>query len=203
MNSVSSSRNSVSSSRRCVSAHIAVTIAFLIVVFGSSALLWAQTPQASSAGRAAWAKIATVLEHPRCLNCHQVNSPLQNDSRRPHVPQVVRGPDNHGVAAMRCGTCHTSDNNPTSRTPGAPNWQLAPVSMRWQGLSSGELCRVLKDPAHNGNRSGASLIEHVANDPLVAWGWDPGEGREPVPIPHQEVVDLMKVWVGAGAPCPQ
>jgi hypothetical protein len=55
---------------------------------------------------AAWGKIATVLQHPRRLNCHQLNSPLQGDARRIHAPRFIRGPDNHGVGAMRCGDCH-------------------------------------------------------------------------------------------------
>jgi hypothetical protein len=80
--------------------------------------------QTASPGRAesleAWRKIATVLQHPRCLNCHQLNAPLQGDSRRLHVPRVSRGSDNHGVSAMLCGNCHNDmGNNPTSGTPGA------------------------------------------------------------------------------------
>jgi len=164
-----------------------------------------QTEAANSADSlAAWAKISTVLQHPRCLNCHQLNSPLQGDERRPHIPRVVRGPDNHGVSAMRCGNCHNDmGNNDTSGTPGGLRWQLAPVSMLWQGLSVGDLCRAVKDPAHNGNRTGAMLIEHMENEPLVLYGWDPGKGREPIPIPHDQVVELMKVWVAGGMACPQ
>jgi hypothetical protein len=166
---------------------------------------WSQTEAANSADSlAAWAKIATVLQHPRCLNCHQLNSPLQGDERRPHIPQVVRGPDNHGVSAMRCGNCHNDmGNNDTSGTPGGLHWQLAPVSMLWQGLSVGDLCRTVKDPAHNGNRTGAMLIEHMENEPLVLYGWNPGKGREPIPIPHDQVVELTKVWVAGGMTCPQ
>ncbi|SDR25017.1 hypothetical protein SAMN05444161_2377 [Rhizobiales bacterium GAS191] len=153
---------------------------------------------------AAWSKIAGVLQHPRCLNCHQLESPLQGDERRAHIPRVIRGADNHGVGAMRCGDCHNdSGNNPTSRTPGAPHWQLAPVSMLWQGLSVGDLCRMLKDPARNGNRQPSALVEHMESEPLVLWGWDPGAGRQPAPIPHQEFVELMKVWVAGGTACPQ
>jgi hypothetical protein len=162
---------------------------------------------AQSAGKAeslgAWNKIVTVLQHPRCLNCHQRDAPLQGDSRRPHIPRVVRGPDNHGVSAMRCGDCHNdTGNDPTARTPGARGWQLAPVSMRWQGLSTGELCRMLKNPKLNGDRQPVALIEHVDAEPLVLWGFEPGAGREPVPISHREFVDLMKVWVAGGAACP-
>lgn len=155
-------------------------------------------------GLAAWEKIATVLQHPRCLNCHQEDSPLQGDMRRPHIPHVLRGTDGHGVSAMRCGNCHNqTGNNPTSGTPGAPHWALAPTSMLWQGLSSRDLCRQLKDPARNGNRSPQAIIEHMETDPLVGWGWDPGPGLEPVPIPRQEFAGLMKVWVAGGTPCPR
>jgi hypothetical protein len=81
-------------------------------------------------------------------------------------------------------------NNPTSGTPGAPHWSLAPASMLWQGLSAGELCRVLKNPTLNGNRSPEALIEHMEQDRLVQWGWNPGRGREPVPIAHKEFDQL-------------
>ena len=152
---------------------------------------------------AAWDQIATVLQHPRCLNCHQLNSPLQGDSRRVHIPRVVRGPDDQGVGAMRCGNCHNNmGNNPTSGTPGGLDWKLAPVSMLWQGLSSGDLCRAVKDPKHNGNRDGAALIRHMEDEPLVQYGWNPGKGREPVPIPHEKVVEYMKIWVAGGMACP-
>lgn len=161
-------------------------------------------PPTEAASVAAWAKIATVLQNPRCLNCHQAESPLQGDSRRPHIPHVVRGPDGHGVGAMRCGNCHNeTGNNLTSRTPGAPRWSLAPLSMLWQGLSVGDLCRSLRDPQHNGNRSAQALIEHMGTDPLVGWGWNPGGSLTPVPIPRPELVDLMKTWTAGGMPCPQ
>lgn len=154
-----------------------------------------QTPATGHAeSAAAWEKIATVLQHPRCLNGHQLNAPLQGDTRRPHILRVVRGTDDHGVGAMRCGNCHNAmGNNPTSRTPGAPHWALAPVAMVWQGLPTGELCRMLKDPARDGKRSPEALIEHMERDPLVGWGWNPGHGLEPVPIPHAEFVGPMKV----------
>ncbi|HKS75363.1 MAG TPA: hypothetical protein VJQ82_19300 [Terriglobales bacterium] len=152
---------------------------------------------------AAWAKMVTVLQHPRCLNCHQQNTPLQGDSRRTHIPLVVRGEDNHGVGAMRCGNCHNDmGNNDTSRTPGGPNWSLAPASMLWQGLSSAQLCRAIKGPEHNGNRQGPALIEHVEKEPLVLYGWNPGVGRAVPPIPHDEFVRVTKVWVAGGMACP-
>jgi hypothetical protein len=163
----------------------------------------AASPGDQASSLAAWSEIATVLQNPRCLNCHQLDSPLQGDSRRVHIPRVVRGQDNHGVGAMRCGNCHNNmGNNPTSGTPGGLHWQLAPVSMLWQGLSSGDLCRAVKDPKHNGNRDGAALIKHIEDEPLTLYGWDPGKGREPVLVPHEKVVEDMKVWVAGGMACP-
>jgi len=104
---------------------------------------------------------------------------------------------------MRCGNCHNDlGNNPTSGTPGAPHWQLAPTSMLWQGLSVGDLCRALKNPKLNGDRTPEALIEHMETEPLLLWSWNPGRGREAIPMPHKEFVDLVKVWVSGGAACP-
>jgi hypothetical protein len=103
---------------------------------------------------------------------------------------------------MRCGNCHNHSNNLTSRTPGAPDWSLAPVSMLWQGLSSGDLCRTLIDPMRNGKRSSEALVEHMSS-PLVLWGWNPGPDLAPVPIPPAEFINLMKVWVAGGSACPK
>ncbi len=159
--------------------------------------------QTAGATPASWDKIATVLQHPRCMNCHQDNVPLQGDTRRQHIPLVVRGQGNHGVSAMLCGNCHNEVNNETSGTPGAPHWQLSPLTMRWQGMSSGEMCRQLKDLKRNGNRNGEALIKHMETDVLVLWGWKPGATREPVSIPHAEFVQHLKTWVAGGMACPK
>lgn len=180
-----------------------VAVSTCLCLLLSCGLSWAQTSSSQAQSLAAWGKIVTVLQHPRCLNCHQLDSPLQGDSRRNHIPHVVRGSDSHGVGAMRCGNCHNdSGNNVTSRTPGGPNWQLAPVSMLWQGLSGSDLCRMLKDPSRNGKRTGKDLLEHVEAEPLVLWGWNPGPGREPVAMPHAQFVELVKTWVAGGMACP-
>jgi hypothetical protein len=36
----------------------------------------------------------------------------------------------------------------------------------------------------------------------VLWGWHPGGNREPVPVPHDELVAKFKQWAAAGGPCP-
>jgi hypothetical protein len=184
-------------------------VAFILAMIGialssTGAARTAVAPAGDQAASlAAWDEIASVLQNPRCLNCHQLDSPLQGDSRRVHIPHVVRGSDNQGVGAMRCQNCHNNmGNNPTSGTPGGLHWQLAPVSMLWQGLSSADLCRAVKDPKKNGNRDGAALIKHMEDEPLVLYGWDPGKGREPLPVSHEKVVEDMKVWVAGGMACP-
>jgi hypothetical protein len=186
---------------------IALT-AILAAIFFAPGSIGAEGKAASpfdrSASLAAWNNIAAVLQNPRCLNCHQLDSPLQGDSRRVHIPRVVRGADGYGVGAMRCGNCHNDmGNNPTSGTPGGLHWQLAPVSMLWQGLSTGDLCRAVKDPKLNGNRDGKALIKHMEDEPLVLYGWNPGKGRQPVPISHEKTVEYMKTWVAGGMECPQ
>ncbi|HVS11226.1 MAG TPA: hypothetical protein VMS76_15260 [Planctomycetota bacterium] len=35
-------------------------------------------------------------------------------------------------------------------------------------------------------------VEHMASDELVLWGWEPGEGRAPVPTPHPELVRVLR-----------
>jgi len=55
----------------------------------------------------------------------------------------------------------------------------APIEMAWEGKSIGEICRQIKDPNRNGGRDLSLLHEHLAHDDLVAWGWQPGAGRDP------------------------
>jgi hypothetical protein len=46
--------------------------------------------------------IASVVLHPRCINCHQDESPRQTDEKILHRPLVVRGKDGHGAPAQTC-----------------------------------------------------------------------------------------------------
>jgi hypothetical protein len=74
--------------------------------------------------------------------------------------------------------------------------------MTWEGLTDAELCRAIKDPKQNRNRNLNQLVEHLTEDKLVAWGWNPGEGRTPVPMSHEDFSERVKTWQAAGAPCP-
>jgi hypothetical protein len=147
-----------------------------------------------------------VLRHPRCMNCHSRGDfPRQGDDGHPHTMNVRRGPEGHGVTAEQCSTCHQDHNVPGAHTPpGAPTWGLPPPTtpMIWQGLSDAQICRSIKDPKQNKDRNLDQLVEHLTEDKLVAWGWDPGEGRNPIPMSHDEFAAKVKQWQAAGAPCP-
>ena len=107
-----------------------------------------------------------------------------------------------GVPGMECETCHQDRNQPLSRVPGAPSWHVAPIEMAWVGKSAAHICNQLKDPARNGGKSLAQIVEHNAHDELVAWGWAPGSDREPAPGTQKQFGALIAAWVETGADCP-
>jgi hypothetical protein len=151
-----------------------------------------------------------VILHPRCVNCHPAGDrPTQGMAMRPHEPPVFRGDADFGLVGMTCNTCHGPDNVPTNdqaddikSIPGNPSWHLAPIAMAWQGKSLGEICALIKDPAKNGGRTLDQIVDHMAHDDLVGWGWHPGAGREPVPGTQDAFGELIKYWVETGAVCP-
>jgi mono/diheme cytochrome c family protein len=159
----------------------------------------------SAAGRRAFDTVYAVLQHPRCMNCHPAGDrPLQYDNGQIHIMNVQRGDDDRGRAGMRCITCHGTGNlNAPMLPPGADaEWQLAPKSMVFEGVSKSDMARMLLDPERS-HMTKDELIEHVSHDALVMWGWNPGPGRNPVSVPHDEFVKAFKDWINAGAPVPQ
>jgi hypothetical protein len=158
---------------------------------------------AEAPDRATFTRIAEVLKSPRCLNCHPAgNSPHQGDEARVHDFGVKRGPADRGVPGMHCNTCHQEDNQESSGVPGARHWQLAPLSMAWEGLSDAELCRAVLDRNKNGGRSVEDLVHHMTNDALVQWAWAPGGQRTLPPIAQTEFLELVRAWAASGAECP-
>jgi hypothetical protein len=107
-----------------------------------------------------------------------------------------------------CMTCHTERNFTLAERasyrsiPGHPRWMVAPMEMAWEGKSVGEICRQIKDPSRNGGRDLALLHEHLAHDDLVAWGWQPGAGRDPAPGTQALLGELIQAWIDSGAQCP-
>jgi hypothetical protein len=182
---------------------------FAVVAVALSILLAAgqavsQAPgSAREASLQAWERFGPVLQHPRCLNCHQPSVPLQGEAGRRHSPGVARGTDNRGVPGLRCGACHGANaNNEASQVPGAAHWKMAPRSMSWAGLSLGEICRAIRNPAKNGGRSPSGLVKHFQEDSLVHWAWDPGGKRESVSMPYSVFIEFVEEWVRTGAHCP-
>lgn len=170
-----------------------------------------QEPIQAASGRndaaavAAFMDMVPVLHNPRCMNCHMSGDyPRQGDDSHVHIMQVKRGPEGHGVNGVMCSTCHGNHNLAgVHMPPGAPDWALPKPSMPmiWEGLSDRQLCELLKDPNQNGHRTVADLIEHMRT-PLVLWGWHPGEGRTPIPVPEARFEADVERWVALGAACP-
>ena len=152
---------------------------------------------------------ARVIQHPRCLNCHPVDRiPTQGDDLHPHVPFIRADNEGNGPPGLPCDTCHLAQNTdtqvkPMESIPGHPHWMLAPPSMRWQGLSTREICQQIQDPARNGGRSLEKIHEHLAFDPLVGWAWRPGAGRIPAPGTQKAFGEIIAAWIETGAACPK
>jgi hypothetical protein len=156
-----------------------------------------------AAGLPDFAAITTVLQSPRCKNCHPGDGvPRVGDAGRRHRMNVSR----RSVAAgLPCTTCDRDHNAPFAHgPPGVPDWRMPPEEhpMVFDGTSPHDLCLALKDPAKNGGKSLPALREHFENDPLVLWAYAPGPGRTLPPIAHDDLVKRVDAWIAAGAPCP-
>jgi mono/diheme cytochrome c family protein len=173
--------------------------------------------------RAAFMQAYKVFMHPRCVNCHPVgDAPLQGEDSRPHTFfRLRRGVDGQGVFTVKCVNCHQVQNqqgphmppgagyplkdvaeNPARRAE--PRWHLpsAAMPMIFENRTPGQLCRQLLDQKKNGGLTAEQLVEHVNHDPLVLWGWNPGEGRSTPPLSHEEFVGKVREWVNKGGACP-
>ena len=184
-------------------------LAIALVIFAIANLhAAADNPKPDAAASAkAFLEIHKVFTSPRCQNCHPAgDAPLQGDDSHVHLQNVKRGKDGHGVSAMRCETCHQTTNLAGDHMPpGNPKWSLPSPEhkMVFVGRTPAELCRQLKDRKQTGGRSLQRLLEHVANDELVGWGWNPGDGRALPPLSRPDTVAQMKIWIDGGAACPQ
>jgi hypothetical protein len=188
--------------------HLGFGVVVFVVIAGlfvMSRATRAAKPDAAAA-QAAFQQVYRVLTSPRCQNCHPAgDAPLQGDDSHVHLQNVKRGKYGHGVPAMVCNTCHQAKNiSGAHMPPGNPKWALptAEHKMVFVGRSASELCRQLKDPKQNGGRSLEQIFHHIADDDLVGWGWDPGEGRALPPLSRADTVAQLKIWMDGGAACP-
>jgi cytochrome c553 len=153
-------------------------------------------------------KMMNVLTHKRCMNCHPSdNIPKQGEDSHPHYFGMARGAGNVGFEATNCNTCHQKENNDFSGVPGAPEWSLAPASMKWEGLSRIEIAQSMLDKERNGGRSHEEVMEHLTEHALVLWAWNPGidaagNPRETPPVPKEEYIKVVKEWFENGAVIP-
>jgi hypothetical protein len=182
----------------------ATMLVVYLLVYSSSSRALVQRDDARA--REAFLSIIPVLKHPRCFNCHATGDfPRQGDDSHPHIQNVKRGPTGQGVTAQKCSTCHQTENVVgLNMPPGAPNWHLPPPSMPmiWEGKTPGQICQQIKDPKQNNGKTVAQIVEHVTSDKLVLWGWNPGEGRTPPPMSHDEFATKFQEWARFGATCP-
>ena len=168
-----------------------------------------KTTEKVKSSDAAFDKMMSVLTHKRCVNCHPAGDrPRQGEDSHYHNFGVQRGDDNHGLPALRCETCHQHENNDFSGVPGAPEWSLAPLSMKWEGLSRVEIAQSMLDPTRNGGRNLEQIVEHLTEHELVLWAWEPGVDasgtpREKPPVPKEEYIKAVKEWAEAGAHIPE
>lgn len=163
-----------------------------------------------SAGLVAFETVRSVFQHARCQNCHPDGDiPLQGDAGLLHSQNIQRGPTGHGMAGAECTTCHGPANPPDSYGRNIPpgnvkGWHMPPPEMKmvFVGRSPKALCEQIKDPAQNGGKDMPALRVHL-DDPLVTWGWTPGTGRAPIPVPRETLIAAWETWARAGAPCPE
>jgi hypothetical protein len=198
---------------------IAASLAGALAVFAAGIAVSAAQPEGASTLKTASAfaditdkrersvalfeEAGKVIQHPRCVNCHPAGDrPLQGEDGHPHEPLVVRGADGLGAIGMRCTTCHGPANFDPGGVPGHPLWHVAPIEMAWAGKSLGAICEQIKDPKRNGGKPIKQIVEHMAEDTLVGWGWAPGGNREPAPGTQKEFGELIRAWAETGAACP-
>jgi hypothetical protein len=163
-------------------------------------------PRDSVGSVKAFMSVYKVLKSARCMNCHPSgDAPLQGDDNHIHAMNVKRGIDGKGVYSVRCSNCHQAENTAgLHMPPGNPKWALPPANMRmvFQGRTPRQLALQLLDPKQNGGRTKAQLIDHMANDDLVGWGWHPGDGRTLPPMSRPAFAAQVRLWIAKGAYAP-
>ena len=125
--------------------------------------------------------------------------------RRGPPPRPGR-PARRGRHRRRGPALHHLPRPPTTTPPACPatrsgTWRRS----RWPGRagrSARSASRSRTRPA-TAARTWPVLVEHMAHDSLVGWGWAPGAGREPAPGTQAQFGELIKAWADTGAHCPQ
>lgn len=160
--------------------------------------------------RAAFNEAVKVFFSARCANCHPAGDiPTQGDEMIPHTQGITRGGDGHGVYGQKCSTCHQLENLPGEHMPPGTSkeWHMPPANQKmvFQGLTAGQLCRNFKNPRLNGgHKTLREAMAHIQKrDPLVTWGWAPGNGRTLPPMTFEAFSAKVEEWVKNGGECPE
>jgi hypothetical protein len=142
--------------------------------------------------KAAFVDAYKVFIHPRCMNCHPSgDAPLQGDDSHLHMQGVKRGPDGHGLYAMKCANCHQ-----------VKNWHLPSPErkMVFEGKTPAELAKHFQDNKYTGFKDWQKdLLHHVEFDSLVLNSFT--HGTQP-PLNHEQFVVKVKEWIEKGAVIP-
>lgn len=162
------------------------------------------TAQENPRATEAFNTMMDVLTHKRCVNCHPSDHiPKQGEDSHPHYFGITRGENNMGYQATNCNSCHQAENNNYAGVPGAPEWSLAPHSMRWEGLSRVAIAQSMMDPQRNGGRTPEETLHHLTEHELVLWAWNPGvdadgKARELPPVSKEKYIAAVKEWFASG-----
>ncbi|KIN64247.1 hypothetical protein Z946_3136 [Sulfitobacter noctilucicola] len=161
----------------------------------------------------AWDRIYEVASHPRCTNCHvgEQSEPMWNGlaygTNVRHGMNVQADESRIGAETIPCRTCHVTALGRDVASPAAPQiddaWRLPPVELDWLGESSESICAQLRDPDTNDGFDIAGLVEHLETSAFVAWGFEPGAGREKAPGSVADIARDIALWGAAGSPCRQ
>ncbi|MEO1694520.1 MAG: Isoquinoline 1-oxidoreductase subunit, partial [Pseudomonadota bacterium] len=157
----------------------AIPALFVALAAGVLVMLGGRTNNAEAINH--FIQAASVMQSPRCMNCHRSDLPRVRDEARAHIPRVRPADDGAGRGGERCTICHRDTNNTITRIPGAPDWRMPPYEMSWDGLEPADICVNIQDRRMNGDRDLEALRKHFHDDHLIRWAWNPGHRRSPPP----------------------
>jgi hypothetical protein len=134
---------------------VAITVLVLAASIASAQQRMCVVPDAKMEdAKATFAKIAAVLRHPRCINCHGAQSPFTpNTQHEGGAYDVIKDPSGFVLedkTSAACETCHGD----------LKGWRMAPDDMSFVDHEDVDLCILLKMKLH----TGPNVIQHFTND---------------------------------------
>jgi hypothetical protein len=151
-----------------------------------------------------FAKIADVLRHPRCINCHGAEDPFDKEKASEthsggfYKVAVDEGGDvdEEKTNAQCTKDCHA----------GFPGWSMAPNAVFFVGLDNTGLCKLMKFKnvvAHFRNDEGGTQFiaeAFTGRRGLAGQGLDMVGDENPAPVPNTtqpQLTQLVSDWIGA------